>query len=287
MKKINKEFAVFIMIYGRPESNLTYNTLKRQGYTGDIFLVGDNTDKTIKDYKKKFDCEIIIFDKKKVSKKMDTGDNTGDLRSTLFSANTIFDIAKKKGYQYFFIFCDDYKDFSFKFNEKFIYKQRVVKNLDKVFNILLKYYKKTNIKSIAFAQGGDFIGGNDAQIIKDGIKMKRKAMNTFLCSTKRPFKFIGRLNEDVTTYVNLGGKGDLFFTIPNISVSQMPTLTTKGGLSDVYLEYGTYVKSFFSIMYNPSCVVIRILGQKNKRIHHKVLWNNAVPKILNPKYKKT
>ena len=103
----------------------------------------------------------------------------------------------------------------------------------------------------------------------------------------KSFNFLGKINEDVTTYVNLGGKGDLFFTIPNVSVSQMPTLTTKGGLSDVYMEYGTYVKSFFSVMYNPSCVVIRILGKKNKRIHHKVLWNNAVPKILNPKYKKT
>ena len=181
--------------------------------------------------------------------------------------------------------CDDYTGFEHRHNGDLEYGGWLVKNLDKVFNALLKYYKTINAKTIAFAQSGDYMGGKESTMAKR-LKVKRKAMNTFLCSTERPFKFLGRMNEDVTTYVNLGSKGDLFLTIPNISIYQKPTQQVQGGLTDLYLQYGTYVKSFFSVMYNPSSIKISELGYVNKRIHHKVNWNNAVPKILNEKYKK-
>jgi len=213
---------------------------------------------------------------------MDTGDNSGDFRSTLFSANTIFELAKERGIKYFFIMCDDYLRFEHKKNTGYQLKTISIKNLDKVIIGMLEFYKKTTITTLAMAQAGDFIGGKDSQIMKNQIK--RKAMNTFLCSTDRPFKFLGRLNEDVTTYVNLGGKGLLFVTISNISITQNQHQSEKGGLTDVYLDYGTYVKSFFSVMYNPSCVKISEIGGKHKRIHHKVNWNNAVPKIISEQY---
>ena len=54
-------------------------------------------------------------------------------------------------------------------------------------------------------------------------------------------------------------------------------------MTDVYLDYGTYVKSFFSVMYNPSSVKISHIG-KHKRIHHQINWNNAVPKIISEDY---
>lgn len=283
---MKNNFAVFIMVHGRPKKMWTYKTLRRQGYTGKIFLVADNLDKTVSDYKKKYKEELIIFDKKKASKKMDAGDNTGDLRSTLFSANTIFEIAKEKGIKYFFIMCDDYTGFYHNFKEiegSIFFRKTLMKNLDLVFEGMLKFYKKTKVKTLAMAQAGDFIGGELGG--NSEIKLLRKAMNTFLCSTERPFKFLGRLNEDVTTYVRKGGLGDLFLTTTNLCVIQNMHQQEKSGLTDVYLDYGTYTKSFFSVMYNPSCVKIKEMGSKHKRIHHKVNWNNAVPKILSEEYK--
>ena len=55
------------------------------------------------------------------------------------------------------------------------------------------------------AQGGDFIGGAKSLNFRKGIL--RKAMNTFICDTERPFTFVGRINEDVNTYVTLGSRG--------------------------------------------------------------------------------
>jgi hypothetical protein len=59
----------------------------------------------------------------------------------------------------------------------------IIFRLRMVFQIMLKYYKSVNIKSIAFGQGGDHIGGFS------GIKLKRKCMNSFFCSTEREFQF--------------------------------------------------------------------------------------------------
>ena len=285
------DFAVFIMVHGRPDKMWTYHALRNGGYTGKIYLVADDLDKTVGQYKEKYGDELIVFDKNKAAEKMDAGDNTGDLRSTLFSANTIFDLAKERDIKYFYIMCDDYTKFDNRFDKDLKYYisegqgSGIVRNLDRVFEIVLKYYKSINALSIAFAQGGDFIGGKDSGFAQS-IQLKRKAMNTFLCSTDRPFKFMGRMNEDITTYVNLGSKGNLFLTTPNISISQQPTQKEEGGLTDLYLEYGTYIKSFFSVMYNPSSVKVSSMGDKQRRIHHRVSWNNAVPKILNEKHKK-
>jgi hypothetical protein len=271
----NKDFAVFIMVYGRPEKNWTYDTLKKCGYSGKIYLVGDNTDSTIEGYKLKYGEELLVFDKKEVAKKYDAGDNSGDLRSTMYSANTIFELAKENGVKYFCLMCDDYYYFGYRYDTG----ARIIKNLDAVFDSIVEFYKSTNIKTIAFSQGGDHIGGFNSTF-------RRKAMNSFFCSTDRPFEFMGRLNEDVTTYVNLGGKGDIFCTFPFVQLDQKDTQKSKSGLTDVYLDNGTYVKSFFSVMYNPSCVKVSVMNANNKRIHHSIKWVNTTPMIVSDKYKK-
>jgi hypothetical protein len=271
----NKSFAIFIMVHGRPDKMWTYNTLRKCGYSGKIFLVADNLDSTVDDYKKIYGNELLVFDKELASKEMDSGDNSRDLRSTLFSANKIFDLAKENGIKHFYIMCDDYYYFGYRYDTG----AKIIKNLDKVFDLMVEFYESTNIKSIAFSQGGDHIGGFS------GIKLKRKAMNSFLCSTERPFKFMGRMNEDVTTYVNLGSKGDLFFTFTNLQLDQKDTQNEKKGLTELYKDNGTYVKSFFSVMYNPSNVKVSMMNSNNPRIHHSIKWINTTPMIIDQKHK--
>ena len=280
----NKDFAVFIMVYGRPENNLTYETLKRCGYSGDIYIVGDNTDKTINRYRDIYGDKLLVFDKQEVSKKYDSGDNSGDLRSTMYAANTIFDLAEEIGVKYFYIMCDDYYEFDYMFKDN-IKGMKLAKNINKVFDLVLEFYKTTSALSIAFAQTGDFIGGIDNG--KGSYRFsERKAMNSFLCSTDRRFNFLGRMNEDVTTYVNLGTKGELFLTIPVFAINQKDTQQVKKGLTEMYIDNGTYVKSFFSVMYNPSCVKASMMNANHKRIHHSVNWKATTPMIISEKFKK-
>ena len=111
-------------------------------------------------------------------------------------------------------------------------------------------------------------------------------MNTFFCDVEKPFQFLGRINEDVNTYTRLGSTGWLGLTVTDGQINQKQTQKNKGGMSTVYLDSGTYLKSFYSVMGMPSAVRIQEMGDKNKRIHHAVEWESCVPMILNEQYKK-
>ena len=150
---------------------------------------------------------------------------------------------------------------------------------------MLNYYRKINVKTLCIAQGGDFIGGEGSAVFKK--KLSRKAMNFFICSTKRKFDFIGRINEDVNNYVRYGTLGDLFLTICDLRLQQKDTQQNEGGLTDFYLDTGTYVKSFYTVIFNPSCAKVTTMGVTNRRLHHKINWNNTTPKIISQQYGKT
>jgi hypothetical protein len=270
-------FAVFILTHGRPDNVKTYKTILKHGYTGKVYIIIDNEDKTADRYYQNFGDKVVMFDKLAISKTFDEADNFDNRKTIIYARNACFEIAEKVGVKYFIQLDDDYNSFMY----RTVNGSKKIANLDRIFEIMTNYLKNTNITTIALSQGGDHIGG-----YKDDIKLKRKAMNSFVCSTDKKFKFVGRINEDVNTYVYLGGLGHIFFTIMNIMLCQEQTQKSKGGMSDIYLLSGTYVKSFYTILFNPSCVKIKLMGSTGTRLHHSIDWNSAVPCIIEEKYKK-
>jgi hypothetical protein len=274
---MENKFAVFILTHGRPNNVKTYETLKKYNYKGDIYLIVDNEDKTINDYIKIYGVDKVkIFDKKLMADKIDEGNNFDNRKVIVHARNACFDIARSLGIKYFIQFDDDYYYFGYRYETG----AKKIKNLDKVFNIMLDFYKSTNIKSIAFSQGGDHIGGFS------GIKLKRKCMNSFICSTDRQFTFVGSINEDVNTYTTLASRGDIFFTFTNLQLDQKDTQSQGGGMTDAYLLSGTYVKSFSSVLMHPSSVKVSMMNSNNPRLHHTIKWIHTTPMILDNNYKK-
>lgn len=273
----NKDFAVFILTHGRPDNVKTYSTLKKCGYTGKVYFVIDNEDKTIDKYIKNFGAENVkVFDKKLMADNVDEGNNFDNRKVIIHARNYCFELAKELGITYFVQFDDDYYYFGYRYDTG----AKIIKNLDLVFDSMLKFYKSCDITSICFSQGGDHIGGFS------GIKLKRKVMNSFFCSINRPFKFIGSINEDVNTYTTLGSRGNLFFTFTNIQLDQKDTQSNKGGMTDQYALSGTYVKSFHSVLMHPSGVKVSMMNANNVRLHHSIKWINTTPMILDNSYKK-
>lgn len=281
-----KDFAVFILTHGRPDNVITLNTLKKCGYTGDVYIIIDNEDKTAKKYYEKFGDQVVMFDKKEIADKTDEGDNFNDRRTTTHVRNSMFEIARDLGLRYFIQLDDDYVAFSHSLDHNGNYntKHPYIKDLNKTFSLFLDFYINANISSVCFAQGGDFIAGENSSVFKKGLS--RKAMNSFICSTDREFKFVGRLNEDVNTYVSLGNIGVLFLTFAGFRLEQKQTQSSTGGMTETYLDSGTYVKSFYTVMFSPSCTKVSLMGNTNRRLHHLIKWKNAVPVILNEKYRK-
>jgi len=280
---VRDDFAAFILTHGRPDNVITLRTLRKSGYTGKVYIIIDNEDKRGDEYRKEFGADWVIeFDKKAESELFDTADTQQDRRSIVYARNASQRIAKEMGLDYMLQLDDDYTSFCYRFIHNDIIKSTAIRNFDGVVDAMIKLLEDTNALTVAFSQGGDHIGGVDGSISK-GIL--RKAMNSFFIRTNRPINFVGRINEDVNAYVVSGALGDLFFTVMNLQLTQVQTQKAKGGLTEIYLDSGTYVKSFYTVMMAPSCVSVRTMGQTNRRFHHSIKWDNAVPKIISSRHR--
>lgn len=285
-----RKFAAFILSNGRPDSVYTYKSLRECGYTGQIYIIIDDQDKFKNEYIKKYGPDVYIFDKKEVAKTVDSCNNFGKLNSVIYARNWNFELARQLGLTHFLQLDDDYKYFGWATNNNGDYIRNDVKTkqLDKIFQVCWDFLDNTPAEGIAFSQGGDFIGGENSQMIKFARQGKfyRKLMNSFFYRVDADIKIKGMGNDDVNLYVEQGLKGKLFVTIPRLRLEQGTTQCTAGGLTEMYKEMGTYVKSFYTVMIAPSCVKISTMGVSHRRIHHRVSWNNTVPLIINEKYKK-
>lgn len=282
------DFCAFILSHGRPDKIHTYKTLLRSGYTGRVYIFIDNEDKAGDEYKRIYGDKVIVFNKKHYADILDEGDNSGKRISTIYARAAMFDIAPSLNCKYFIQLDDDYTDFAIRFNSRGDGCRLNVKSIDNVFNIMLEYFINTTALTLCMGQTGELIGGTD-QSGGNTRKLRRKAMNSFICSIDRPWVMLGRMNEDVTTYIMGGMRGDLYFTALQILLTQKQTQATAGGMSGLYIDFGTYVKSFYSVMYAPACVKIGTFGDHRSphyRIHHKINWHNTAVKILNERYRK-
>ena len=282
------DFAIFILTHGRPTNVKTMATLKDAGYTGRLYLVVDDEDKTLDKYIANFGKDrVVVFNKKEMADQVDEGNNFDERRTITHARNACFKIAKDLGIKYFMELDDDYISFEYRYVSRCGEKLKVhyVSNLDAVLGLYLEFYKATGFSSMAFAQGGDFIGGVENKYATKK-PLIRKCMNSFICSTERPFQFIGAMNEDVNTYVTLGSRGVLFGTIPMISLVQTATQSQKNGITDMYLRFGTYCKAFTTVMMHPSSVRISMMNTSNPRIHHLIKWQNTTPMIVSEQYRK-
>jgi hypothetical protein len=281
-----KELVVFILTHGRAKTMQTHKTLAAQGWSGRTVFVIDDEDAQGDMYRTLYGAEnVVAFSKEEVAKTFDEVCR-GDRKTIVYARNACFEIAKKLGFRYFLELDDDYTFFAFTMAGGVpVTRGKNTKRLNDVFSAVLTYYASMpRCKSIALSQGGDFIGGVKAA--NKQMELKRKAMNSFFCDTERPFTFTGRINEDVNTYTMNATRGDLFFTIMQFSLNQQTTQKNKGGMTDVYMDSGTYVKSFFSVIVCPSAVKVGMMGDKHKRMHHVITWKNCTPKIISEKYRK-
>jgi hypothetical protein len=277
MKKLPDTFAVFILTHGRPDNVITFKTLQKCGYTGKLFFIVDDEDKAVDRYIANFGRErVIVFRKKDVADACDEGNNFDERRTILMARNACFNIAKAIGVTHFLQLDDDYYYFGYRFESG----ARKITNINAVFATILRYHKATNITSIAFGQGGDHIGGFS------GIKLKRKCMNSFFCSTERQFRFVGAMNEDVNTFTTIGSRGGIFLTFTGLQLDQKDTQSQSSGITEMYLRFGTYCKAFTTVMMMPGSVKVSMMRSKNPRIHHSIDWKATVPCIVRETHRK-
>lgn len=281
------DFCIFILTHGRPDRVHTYDSLMKAGYTGKLFIVIDDEDKTADVYRQRFGDKVLQFCKADYAASTDEGDNFQHRKAIVYARNACWDLAKQVGCRWFVQFDDDYTKFHIRWKEDGSATSCLVRRrIDDVIAELLAFFVLCTAESIAMSQGGDFIGGGT----EDKRRLSRKCMNSWFCDAEKRIQFFGHMNEDVSAYVTYGRRGKLFLTVMQSNLTQKETQTTAGGMSDLYLSAGTYAKSFYTVMAAPSCTQIGVMGDprgsNGARIHHKINWHTAVPKIIREEHRK-
>ncbi len=290
---MRNDFCAFVLTHGRPDRVHTYDTMMKAGYTGKVYIVIDDEDEQADGYRQRFGDKVLQFNKAEWAARTDEGDNFNHRKAIVYARNACWDLAKQVGCRYFVQLDDDYTAFSVRIDSKGNFVTAgIVLSMDAIFTEMLLFLQKTNCSAVAMSQAGDWIGGAGPKGARLNRRiLRRKCMNSWFCDSERRFgPFFGHMNEDVSAYVTYGHRGDLFFTVMQAMLVQKPTQVTPGGMSDLYLSSGTYVKSFYTVMANPSCVQIGTMGDPpgsdTSRIHHKINWHKAVPKIIDESHKK-
>jgi hypothetical protein len=283
-------FAVFILTHGRPDKVYSYKSLKKSGYTGKVYLLVDNEDSSLPAYKERFGSEVVVFNKKQVAQNVDACDNINRRDSVVYARNYCFELAKKLNISYHLQLDDDYRWFGWTADNhgNYVTANIFTKQIDRIFEATLQFLDDSGAVSVAYAQGGDFIGGSNGKfgtMLKEN-RFARKAMNSFFFHTDTHVSFRGRVNDDVNLYVERGRMGELFITLPRFRIEQPDTQAESGGCTKVYKDMGTYIKSFYSVMVAPSCVSLAMMGERHRRIHHRVSWKHACPVIVDEKHRK-
>lgn len=284
------DFVVLILSHGRAEAleRHTMRSLTRWGYTGHLLIVLDDEDESRPEYEARFGTEkVVTFHKDDVD--VDMLDNAGSRAVVVYARNAAPGIAAALGFTYYMLLDDDYDQFMFRFprddpDGRTRLTYAYTHHLDDVFSAMVDFLDDTGALTVTMAQGGDLIGGVTSHNWRRGLL--RKAMNTFVARTDNPVVFLGRLNEDACMYVVENQRGKLLFTFMDFVVHQPATQTIKGGLTEAYLEYGTYRKSFYAVMVAPDAVAISTMGVTGHRIHHHMRWENIAPKIMSERWRK-
>lgn len=297
----NKDkFAIFIACYKNTDVT-TYKTLKQYNYNHDnIYLVIGSDDPNKEQFIEKYGDIVKVFDKDKVE-----FDHMIDSKNRVYKVisyfrNYCYELAEQLGYEYFIELDDDYDEFCIRYLEgdklrHLSFGNKVFKDKDMIYKGIMSLIDiidlDDRIVAMAWAQGGDFIGGASSYFMIHG---KRKVMNSIIIKTKskeRARSFAGVINEDVNFYVGNGMIGNICLTVGNLMINQATTQHKDNnvGMTEVYGKYGTYYKSYPSVMLCPSGVKIGILNSNTNimytRIHHSIDWNKVCPKIISDKYK--
>lgn len=282
-------FCIFILTHKRASDILTLRTLNdKLGIYSNIYLLVSDDDDDLDIYKSKYGDMVITFSKDDVLKYTDTGSSPPIKQTPLYARNIVHKKAKEIGFNKFIVLDDDYYEFSIRYSLDDVLGRYIISDKETFYyiaNLFFSYFDTDErIKTVCFAQCGDMIGGVNGQMSKNILQ--RKAMNTFFCRTDRPFRFVGALNDDVSTYTTLSSRGDIFLTNTLCTIEQRNTQQSSGGLTETYLKHNTYNKSMFTVIMGPSFTKISAMQTSIPRIHHTILKNNVYPKILSYKHKK-
>lgn len=285
---MREDFAVFIITHKRYDRLHTYNTLVNCGYTGKIYLVLDNLDETVCEYRKRYD-NIIVFDKQEYVRLTDTAMYEPLINFAVFSRNAVEDIARDLGYKYYLVMDDDITNLRFRWcDDGHIKSRKITHNFDYVMEKHLEFMDTANVDCLGFGNSGLYMQGVDA-LSRENTKMRMIA-SMYIRRASTVVEWRPNMLEDCVTSVEMANNGNISIISTLIQYdSVQPAATggkTVGGNSSVYNTFDKFKQTFFPIVVRPSCFKYTNANfNKGRIMYPSVKYDNSIPKIIGGVYK--
>lgn len=277
---MRKDTAVFIITHGRAEKQLTLDLLRQSEYSGKIYLVVDNKDEQLSEYKKKYGDMLLVFDKKKYAKGIDTHINSFGMNSALFARNACVDFARQLTFKYYFVCDDDIKCVKFKDGRAGKLKTQVAKNIERIFSAMVRYMENAPLQELGIIPDNTYIGGVNNSV-KRGIKWN--VCQIALFKTASPVTFKSIMWEDVATLSRDIKTGKIEFSPMFLSQCTPANGTNEGGCKKMYENSSDYANSFMVLLDRPDAIKIEFKkGKFMMRSNHAAMH----PCIIHERYRK-
>lgn len=278
---VRSDFAVMILTSARPDKQYSYELLRKCGYTGKVFFIVGDDDKTRFELMRRYGKDkVIVFNKDKMD--VDLMDNSGEKKSPTYAEKFMYEYAKEHGYTYFARMDDDIKEFRYKVEDGDRLTTDRVRDLDQVFNIMIDFMEEADMAFFGPSRAGFYFGGKNNEAFKEGVDLLISQL--IMCTTKHVIPFRGKTYSDLVALLDTSICGRPAFRTMYLAVRSPDEGSNTGGVKSTYdKDPERYASNFFAVMAHPSGVKIR--KRPGGDFGHTIVKENLFPKIISGSYK--
>lgn len=283
------KFAVFILSHKRADRVETFDTLKKSGYTGKIYIVVDDEDPQIDLYRQRFsdrkDVELLLFGKQPMIEIADTIYPEKKRSSALYARNFIESFAELSRIDIFAMMDDDITSFRFRWVENNSVKSQLVTlTMDDVFRYYGEYMLEADIATTSFPFSMFYISGTSG--LDKKITESRHTYQIHIRNTNFPVDWVSVINQDTITQLQTMQTGYIWWSIPFLVFDAEPMNSKSGGLKSVYDSIKDFDMAFLAVISNPSCCKVAYSSGPRSTMQIKEDKHTSYPMIVSERYMK-
>ena len=272
---------IYVPSYHRP-NNFTLRYLQKIGYDmKKVTVFVDDGSDDVGAYKMACEmakCNLVVFSLDKSRERYDYVHRSNILRRTAGQArNQFFDYAKEHGVDFFCVMDDDTTGFE----RKGVGRKASRGNADAndIFSQMLEteqLMRRKKIGCFGWSQSGDFIGGENAYILRPKVMNMTFYLLPYVYRGER-----GVLDTDTSAFVGMMNEGFFVGSYGGGCVlHQRPSAHDKGGLTDVYRDSKLLRKSLVCVIQFPSAIKAERQKKNGGRLHHKINYRYLRPMLM-------